>query len=68
MGHKRTRNSLKRHYLAPVVRLGLSGVLKPGEVARVAVLHDDWCALLRGTGPCDCEPSLRLDRDTARQN
>jgi hypothetical protein len=30
----------------------------PGEIAIMTVLHDDWCALLSGSGPCDCDPEI----------
>jgi hypothetical protein len=44
MGHKRTRNKAKLPGYAPaIIRLGLSGVCKPGEVTHVSILHDDWC-------------------------
>jgi hypothetical protein len=23
------------------------------------ILHDDWCALLKGTGECDCDPIIQ---------
>ena len=28
---------------------------KPG-VYHVTIFHDDWCDLLAGTGPCNCDP------------
>lgn len=28
----------------------------------VEVLHDDWCALLTGRGPCDCSPDIVVRR------
>jgi hypothetical protein len=30
----------------------------PGTVTHVTVLHDADCALLVGTGGCDCEPEV----------
>ena len=24
------------------------------------IMHDDWCALLAGTGPCNCNPEVRI--------
>ena len=29
----------------------------PG-IHHVTIYHDDWCALLAGTGPCNCEPEV----------
>jgi hypothetical protein len=26
----------------------------------IQVLHDDWCALLRQGGCCDCDPVIRV--------
>lgn len=30
---------------------------KPG-LHHITVLHDDWCQLLKGTGPCNCHPEV----------
>jgi hypothetical protein len=30
----------------------------PGTVTYITVLHDDDCALLGGTGDCNCEPEI----------
>lgn len=35
------------------------GLLKPGTVHVIDVYHDDWCALLKGIGPCNCNPEVR---------
>ena len=32
--------------------------LRPGHVYSVEVYHDDWCALLAGKGPCNCNPEV----------
>jgi len=34
------------------------GKVQPGNVYTIAVRHDDWCALLAGTGPCNCNPDV----------
>jgi hypothetical protein len=34
-----------------------SGALTVGYY-EVVVRHDDWCALLAGRGPCDCDPEV----------
>lgn len=31
---------------------------QPPGLYHVHVLHDDWCAMLAGTGPCNCEPEI----------
>ena len=47
-------------YAEAVIRAGMEANLKPGEVRHVAVMHDDWCALLKGEGACDCNPEVRM--------
>jgi hypothetical protein len=34
------------------------GLLQPGQLYTVAVAHDDWCDLLAGRGPCNCNPEV----------
>jgi hypothetical protein len=43
-----------RPLLVHVQRTGL----RPGSVAHVEVLHDDWCAHFYGR-PCNCDPEIR---------
>jgi len=38
----------------------LTTMAKPGTVAAVVVRHDDWCALLGGHGPCNCQPEVEV--------
>ena len=33
---------------------------KPG-VFVAEVSHDDWCNLLKGKGPCNCNPDVKID-------
>jgi hypothetical protein len=35
----------------------LQGRLTPG-LHHIEVRHDDWCDLLKGTGPCNCNPDV----------
>ena len=49
------------NYLPLVLRAALE--LQAGAGYRVTVLHDDWCAYLAGTGPCDCDPEIVVRRD-----
>jgi hypothetical protein len=34
------------------------GLARAGRPLHVNVAHDAWCALLRGTGVCDCDPDV----------
>jgi hypothetical protein len=54
----------RHNYFKKQLRLVAEGklTLRPGEVAHVDVLHDDWCALLVQGGYCDCDPDFRLRR------
>jgi hypothetical protein len=54
---------MKHAYVRKQLRLIEEGKLsiQPGELAHVDVLHDDWCAMLTGTGLyCNCDPDIRL--------
>jgi len=31
---------------------------RPGTLYLQKIQHDDWCQLLNGTGPCNCDPDL----------
>lgn len=43
-------------YLSAV--LACAATAPKGRVCDVYVLHDDWCALLAGAGPCCCSPTV----------
>lgn len=45
----------KPKYADDVIAKALRTRAQPG-VYLVGVAHDDWCALLQGTGPCNCNP------------
>jgi hypothetical protein len=32
----------------------------PATVNHIDVFHDDWCALLNGTGACNCDPDVQV--------
>lgn len=34
------------------------GKLQGGTVHFIDVRHDHWCSLIKGKGPCDCEPEV----------
>lgn len=47
-------------YLAPLLARLADYPLTPGRVLEVEVRHDEWCDLLAGRGPCNCEPEVEL--------
>jgi hypothetical protein len=51
------------NYMAAVARLAAS--VPPGTALHVTVRHDEWCALLAGTGPCNCSPELHVEPEDA---
>jgi hypothetical protein len=57
---------VKRHnYTRKLLRMLASGELGqplPGEVRRVDVYHDSWCASNHG-GRCNCDPIIKLRGD-----
>jgi hypothetical protein len=56
MSRERRRRKYQRDVLAVVAKAEAEGKILPGKVYEVPVRHDDWCALLAGRGPCDCDP------------
>jgi hypothetical protein len=64
MVRRRKANGRRRHglprYAVDVLAAGLKArrdaSIEPGGIYTLAVAHDDWCSLLKGTGPCDCNP------------
>jgi hypothetical protein len=47
-------------YLQRIVKLHEDRpILRQAGVHHVQVLHDDWCAMLRGVGECNCNPEVR---------
>jgi len=51
----------RRHnYMAEVLKMDLLEHLEPGTVNVVTVMHDEWCALLKAGGRCDCNPEIVL--------
>ena len=51
--------SYQKQVLTELDKAQAAGGLQPGQVYIVSVRHDDWCAVLKGTGPCDCNPDVR---------
>lgn len=38
----------------------LETVQLPSGLHVARICHDDWCALLAGKGPCNCDPDIHL--------
>ena len=48
-------------YLEKILKLNQERpILQQPGVHHIRVAHDEWCALLRGTGPCNCDPGARV--------
>jgi len=62
---KRDRRGVPR-YVERIVEAARAGAIKPGEARVVRVMHDDWCALLKGKGQCNCNPDIELGPDVLR--
>ena len=46
-------------YLEQIIRLQQERpILQQPGVHHIRVAHDEWCAMLRGTGPCNCNPEV----------
>lgn len=37
-----------------------AGMIRRGMATHTTILHDDWCNLLAGRGPCNCDPEIRF--------
>ena len=62
--NRERRRKASQHNYGPavlaVVQQALdAGQVKAGELYTISVVHDGWCALMAGTGPCDCNPKVR---------
>jgi hypothetical protein len=54
----RRKRSLPKYAPAVIRAAEQAGKLKPGLYV-VDVQHDDWCDLLEGVGPCNCDPTVK---------
>ena len=52
---RREGEAMKPKYLDEVIKR--LQAQEPG-VYEATVFHDDWCDLLSGEGPCNCEPEV----------
>ena len=50
-----TGNNYLNDMLKEAERLGQS---QSNGIHHITVLHDDWCQLLKGNGPCNCQPDV----------
>jgi hypothetical protein len=48
------------NYLPKVLEAARHNLPKPGTVNHISIAHDDWCDLLSGNGPCNCEPEVQM--------
>jgi hypothetical protein len=55
---KRTKPKYAPGVLEHLAQAQAAGKLKPGTVYMIDVRHDNWCALLAGIGPCNCNPEV----------
>jgi hypothetical protein len=39
-----------------------AGQIRNGVSCPMPILHDPWCAVLAGGGPCSCNPEARMQR------
>jgi len=53
----RGKKTIPPAYLEQVLEMYLAGE-RPVGVYAVTVRHDDWCDLLNGRGPCNCDPQV----------
>lgn len=49
------------NYERKVDDLFRSGKIRPPEFRNVEIRHDDWCDLLAGVGPCNCDPDVGIE-------
>jgi len=71
---KRRKNKRNRglpRYAADVEKVARraldEGRTVPGNVYLIDVVHDGWCDLLAGKGPCNCNPEVRGEPYTPRE-
>lgn len=62
MKRKRRTNPRKHNYFDKVMKIGKD--TPRGEVVVVNVYHDDWCAIYHGGEYCNCQPDVKVRKDT----
>lgn len=51
---------LQQNYMPKLLEQARKNPPEPGKVYATNVYHDDWCDLLKGRGPCNCDPDVRI--------
>ena len=58
-------------YAQPVLDAALhamvSGTIRRGTVFHAIVAHDEWCDLIAGRGPCNCNPEVSVQRESLHE-
>jgi hypothetical protein len=67
VSRERRRQRYASRVEAAAARALRDGRIQPGSFNLVAVCHDDWCRLLEGKGPCNCNPEVRMPRTVTRE-
>ncbi len=55
-----TNHDFAGNYVAKIKLATDHNPPKPGTVCHVSIAHDDWCDMLAGRGPCNCDPKVTL--------
>lgn len=58
MNEQRKQDADYPNYFDEMIQLGSEVQL--GQIAKVAIYHDDWCAFFGG-GVCNCEPEVKQE-------
>lgn len=53
-------DAINGNYFRKVLEAAKKNPPRPGTVNHVSVAHDDWCNLLSGKGPCNCDPEVTI--------
>ncbi len=56
---KLRKDYLSQRYVAKMLEVAAE-IGEPGKVILLDIAHDDWCPLLAGSGPCECEPDVSV--------
>lgn len=56
---RRKKPTSPKYMPALVAAAVTARMLQPGTAYIVKILHDDWCDLLAGRGPCNCDPEVQ---------
>lgn len=59
MKNKRPIVPISGNHISKLLEELKSNPPKPGTINHVTVMHDEWCNLLSGKGPCNCSPDIQ---------